>query len=88
MCGGATTLLICGMLLFTSCDSSFVPDVESLPSEEASNRIQVVQEWCKIVLAGKQSALPVLPNGGTSKAINDGKIAAVLAAMVRECPLD
>ena len=85
---GALIVLFCGMLLFARCDSSFVPDVETLPLEEASDRVEAVQDWYESALAKEQSMPPVLPDGAVNKTLNDSTIAAVLASMVRKYPPD
>ncbi len=85
---GALIVLFCGMLLFARCDSSFVPDVETLPLEEASDRVEAVQDWYESALAKEQSMPPVLPDGAVNKTLNDSTVAAVLASMVRKYPPD
>ncbi|MXW14300.1 MAG: hypothetical protein F4120_03335 [Rhodothermaceae bacterium] len=70
-----------GLLLFSSCDSSFVPDIGS--PEEESNRIQTVRQWYTAALEEDQNSIPSLPNV-SFKVAGDSTIAEILAAMVQQ----
>ncbi len=75
-------LLLFGLLLFASCDSSFVPDIGS--PEEESKRIRTVKQWYTTALEEGQIFIPSLPNGSYNKIGNDSTVATILAAMVQQ----
>ncbi len=74
-------ILLFGLLLFASCDSSFVPDIGSPEAE--SNRIQTVRQWYTTALEEDQKSIPSLPNV-SYKVASDSTIPEILAAMVQQ----
>ena len=74
-------ILLFGLLLFASCDSSFVLDIGSPEAE--SNRIQTVHQWYTTALEKDQKSIPSLPNV-SYKVASDSTIPEILAAMVQQ----